>query len=107
MQRQHSFDPIADYGRYDRHQPQFQHSRHGVIHHSDFAMKCATQQHELDPPGDARRERQSRNSPAPVDAEQWRQRQGAKVAENQRERHADDGELQRRARVAQRVEADE
>ena len=69
----------------------------------NLAMQPAPQQRKLHPSGDSGRSRQSRDAPARIDPDPQRQRLRADVPQNGGQRDAQNGELQRRASIAQRV----
>src|ERR1700690_4294701 len=70
---------------------------------ADSAVEGAAQKMELDPGGDPSGDCKSGNAPARLDTKHAGQRKRAEIAERGGEDHADDGEPQRCARVAQRV----
>src|SRR5207248_8777641 len=76
---------------------------HGQPRDTDAAVQSAPQQGELDPAGNARRSREAGRAPSRIETDPPAQWEGAEDAEHDGETYAQDGEAQRRARVAQGI----
>src|SRR5277367_2876457 len=70
---------------------------------ADSLVKRAPQKVELDPGGDSGRNGETGDTPARLDPKHTGQREGAKIAKNNRQDNAHDGKTQGRACIAQCV----
>ncbi len=80
--------------------PELRNQRGGQSGGSDAAVEGAAEERELNPSGDAGRGSEPRNSPKSGDAEPFRQLRCEEPAKCASDAHANQGETQRRARVA-------
>src|SRR5205085_12083678 len=97
------FDGPRGGGARARRHPEFRDVREGKTRPPNASVETAPEQYELDPTSKPRRRRQADRAPLRSYVERMRQRQREEVTEHGRQKDADDGEAQRRARVVQRV----